>query len=112
MPRRSKGARLWLRPARRDNAGTVTKRPVWLILDAGRQIATGCAEVEAEQAEQLLAAYITQKYRPGRRERDLDAIDVADILSVYVDDCGQRQSNQERFRRRIARLNEYWGGKA
>ena len=34
------------------------------------------------------------------------------MLSIYLDDCGHRQANQERFRRRIARLNEYWGGKA
>jgi hypothetical protein len=34
------------------------------------------------------------------------------VLSIYLDDCGHRQANQERFRRRIARLNEYWGGKA
>jgi integrase len=112
MPRRSKGARLWLRPARRDKTGKVTKRPIWLILDAGRHIATGCAEGEAQRAEQILAAYIAQKYRPERRDRDLEAIDVADVLSIYVDDCGHRQANQERFRRRIARLNEYWGGKA
>ena len=112
MPRRSKGARLWLRPARRDKTGKVTKRPIWLILDAGRHIATGCAEGEAQRAEQILAAYIAQKYRPERRDRDLEAIDVADVLSIYVDDCGHRQANQERFRGRIARLNEYWGGKA
>jgi hypothetical protein len=111
MPRRSKGARLWLRPARRDKKGKVTKRPIWLILDAGRHIATGCAEGETQRAEQILAVYIAQKYRPERRDRDLEAIDIADVLSIYVDDCGHRQANQERFRRRIARLNEYWGGK-
>src|SRR5262245_8885090 len=76
MPRRSKGARLWLRPARRDKTGKVTKRPIWLILDAGKHIATGCAEGEAQRAEQILAAYIAQKYRPERRDRDLEAIDV------------------------------------
>src|SRR5262245_16122154 len=101
MPRRSKGARLWLRPARRDKTGKVTKRPIWLILDAGRHIATGCAEGEAQRAEQILAAYIAQKYRPERRDRDLEAIDVADVLSIYLDDCGHRQANQERFRRRL-----------
>ena len=112
MPRRSKGARLWLRPTRRDKTGKITQRPIWLILDGGRHIATGCAEGEAQRAEQILAAYIAQKYRPERRDRDLEAIDVAEVLSIYLDDYGHRQANQERFRRRIARLNEYWGGKA
>ena len=82
MPRPAKGARLWLRPARRDKTGKATKRPIWLILDAGRHIATGCAEGEAQRAEQILAAYIVQKYRPERRDRDLEAIDVADVLSI------------------------------
>jgi hypothetical protein len=53
----------------------VTQRPIWLILDSGRHIATGCAEGEAQRAEQILAAYIAQKYRPERRDRDLEAIE-------------------------------------
>ena len=110
MPRRSKGARLWLRPGRRDKAGKITRRAIWLILDGGKHIATGCAAGEAERAEQILATYIAEKYRPDRRGRDLDAIDVADVLSVYVDDCAHRHANQQRFRARIARLNEFWGG--
>ena len=110
MSRRSKGTRLWLRPARRDGAGKVTRQAIWIVLDGGKHIATGCTEGEAERAEQVLAAYIAEKYRPDRRERDLEAIDVADVLSVYVDDCGHRHANQERFRARIARLNEFWGG--
>jgi integrase len=110
MPRRSKGARLWLRPGRRNKAGKITKRAIWLILDRGKHIATGCAAGEAERAEQILATYIAEKYRPDRRGRDLDAIDVADVLSVYVDDCAHRHANQKRFRARIARLNEFWGG--
>jgi hypothetical protein len=110
MPRRNKGARLWLRPARRNKGGKVTARPIWVILDNGKHVATGCAEGEAERAEQVLAAYITQKYRPDRRERDLETIDVADVLSIYVDDRAHKHANQRRFRARIARLNDFWGG--
>jgi integrase len=110
MPRRSKGARLWLRPARRSKAGKVIRRAIWIILDGGKHIATGCAEGEAERAEQVLGAYIAEKYDPARRERELSAIDVADVLSIYFDDCSHRHANQRRFRARIARLNEFWGG--
>jgi len=109
MPRRNKGARLWLRPARRSKTGNI-RRAVWIILDRGKHIATGCAEGEAERAEQVLAAYIAEKYDPARRERELEAIDVADVLSIYLDDCSHRHANQKRFRARIARLNEFWGG--
>ena len=110
MPRKSKGARLWLRPARRNKAGKVLRRAIWIILDGGKHVATGCAESEAKRAEQVLAAYIAEKYDPARRERELEAIDVADVLSIYLDDCSHRHANQRRFRARIARLNEFWGG--
>lgn len=105
-----KSARLWLRPARRNKAGKVTRRPAWIILDGGRHIATGCTQGEAERAEQLLANYISQKYHPDRFERELSAIDIADVLSIYLDDCIARHANQKRFRHRISRLNEFWGG--
>src|SRR5450759_998867 len=110
MSRRSKGTRLWLRPARRGKDGKITRRAIWIILDAGKHISTGCAEGEADRAEQVLAAYISQKYHPDRRKRDLDEIDIADVLSIYLDDCADRHANQQRFRARIARLNEFWGG--
>jgi integrase len=110
MPRRSKGARLWLRPARRNKAGKIVAHPIWVILDDGKHIATGCTQGEAEHAEQALAAYIAKKYEPARRERDIYAIDVADVLSVYLDDCAGKHANQKKFRARIARLNEFWGG--
>jgi integrase len=58
----------------------------------------------------LLAEYIVQKYRPDRHERDLHEIDVADVLSIYLEDCAARHSNQQRFRARIGRLNDFWGG--
>ena len=110
MSRRSKGARLWLRPARRSSTGKITRRALWIILDSGRHISTGCFESEADRAEQVLGAYISQKYLPDRRQRDLEKIDVADVLSVYVDDCGEKPASQQRFRGRITRLNEFWGG--
>jgi len=110
MPRRSKGARLWLRPARRNEAGKITATPVWIILDGGKHVATGCAQNEAQRAEQALADYIAGKYHPERRERELQAIDVADVLSLYLDDCAHRHANQKRLRARIARLNDFWGG--
>lgn len=110
MPRRNKSARLWLRSARRNKAGKVTRRAIWIILDGGKHVATGCSQGEAQRAEQILAAYIAEKYDPTRRERDIDAVDVADVLSVYLDDCSERHSNQNKFRARIARLNDFWGG--
>jgi integrase len=110
MPRRSKGARLWLRPARRKS-GQLIASAVWIIVDGNRHIATGCLGHQAGEAEKRLAAYIAAKYRPSRLSRDIDQIDIADVLSIYLDDCGPRVVDQPKLERCIARLNDYWGGK-
>lgn len=114
MPRRTKGARLWLRPERRSADGSV-RRAAWVILDDGRHVSTGCAPHETRRAEEQLAAYIAAKYRPERRERDIDLIDVADVLTVYLEDCAPDEAadspGYKRFVARIDRLNDFWGGK-
>ena len=87
MPRRSKGARLWLRPARRKK-GKIVANAVWIIIDGRQHIATGCLAHEADTAERRLADYIARKYQPARHARDIETIDIADVLSIYLDDCG------------------------
>jgi integrase len=110
MPRHTKGARLWLRPARRKG-GRVIARAIWIIVDGKKHIATGCFEHQAGQAERQLAAYIADKYEPSRLAKDIERIDVADVLSIYLDDCGPRFSDLPKLERTIGRLNDYWGGK-
>jgi hypothetical protein len=109
MPRNGKGARLWLRPARRR--GNSVANAVWIIIDGSRHIATGCVKSQAREAEKRLAAYIAEKYSPTCHARDIDRIDVADVLSIYFDDCGPRITDQLKLQRTIGRLNEFWGGK-
>ena len=41
MPRRSKGARLYLRAERRDQKGKLTERANWVIRDGKRYVPTG-----------------------------------------------------------------------
>ena len=38
-------------------------------------------------------------------------IDIADVLSLYLDDRGPRMVDQPKLKRCIARLNDFWGGK-
>jgi len=70
-----------------------------------------CLKHQAGEAEKRLAAYIADKYQPSRHARDIDQIDIADVLSVYLEDCGPRMADQPKLERCIARLNDYWGGK-
>ena len=109
MPR-SKGPRLWLRPAERC-AGSIARRATWVIRDGDQYIATGCIASEAAQAQVKLAAYITEKYQPRRKERDIEQIIIADVLSIYLDDCGAAQASVAQLESRMARLNEFWGSR-
>ena len=99
------GQRAEIRPA--GSSG----KAAYIILDAGKHHSTGCFASEADRAERKLAEYIASKYQTTRKERDLDDIYVADVLSIYVDDCGPRQRNRRKFDERIGRLNDFWGGK-
>jgi hypothetical protein len=110
MPRQKKSARLWLRPARRKS-GRLVANAVWIIVDGNKHVATGCVKGQAREAEKQLAAYIAEKYSPSRRARDVDRIDVGDVLSICLDDCGPRMADRLKLERCICRLNEYWGGK-
>jgi integrase len=111
MPRRSKGARLYLRAERRDQKGRLTERANWVIRDGKKYVPTGCAAEEVGEAERALNQYLAEKYLPKRKEQDIEAIAVADVLSIFVDDRREHQRNKRGFDERIVRLNDWWGEK-
>jgi hypothetical protein len=77
----------------------------------GKHHPTGCFAGEDRKAQEFLAAYIAEKYSPERRLKDIESIDVADVLSVYDEDCREPQANKVKFDERLARLAGWWGGK-
>jgi hypothetical protein len=95
----------------RNKKGKLRAQAVWVILDGGTHVATGCVAGEDRAAQEALSAYITAKHSPSRKERDIEVIDVADVLSIYDDDTRSRQVNTAKFDERLKRLNEFWGGK-
>lgn len=109
MSRPSKGARLYLRPERRDRTGKLKERSTWVIRDGSKFVATGCTPAEIAKAEEKLREYLATKYAPVRKERDIEKIAVADVLSIYVDDRRDSQQNKKAFDDRIERLNQWWG---
>ena len=116
MPRARKGARLWLRPARRSKDGG-WRAAAWIILDDGDQHATGCGEGARGEAEKALADHIAAKHDPGRRERDLTSTPVADVISVYLDhltsaDPPPSEAVLKRLSGRMDRLLDFWGKKS
>src|SRR4051812_2494025 len=106
MPRTAKGARLWLRPERRDAKKGLRRKASWVILDHGKHIATGCSAHETAKAEGCLAAYIARKYQPIRQHQDIEEIDLADVISIYVDDRKLQDSEgANKLFARLERLN-------
>lgn len=110
MPRRSKGPRLWLRPARRDRDGK-QHGAVYVIIDRGRQVSTGFTADESDRAEQALAHYIGQKHQREAGPRDPSRVPVADVLAVYLTDVVPGHARPDESRRRIGRIAEFFGDK-
>ncbi len=82
---------------------------MWFIIDGTSHIATGCSAHEVESANQKLTEYLLKNYQPARKERDIEDILIADVLSIYSNDCAERQANPDATKFRLARLNEFWG---
>jgi integrase len=110
MPRQSRGPRLWSRKGRRVGRKIISQG-TWIVIDSGQHHATGCFAGQDREAHEFLAAYVAEKYSPDRRLKDIESIDVADVLSVYDEDCREPQSNKAKFDERMARLARWWGGK-
>jgi hypothetical protein len=104
MPQRSKGARLWLRPAWGND------KPVWIIRDGQRRIGTGFGPNDRERAEARLAAYLAQKHQPSReRGRDPAQVKIADVISIYATDRGSKVSSPKELGQRLTALLKFWG---
>jgi integrase len=108
MPRRSKGPRFWLRPARRDAGGSLTHAAAWLILDGTRQHATRLgADATEQQKDEALKAYLARKTAPTVGSRDPSQVELADVLAKYVID----KNPPYETRLRVKALRAFWGDK-
>jgi integrase len=122
MSRSSKGPRLYRRAPRRKG-GVITKPGYWVIRDGGTEVATGCVASPSQSkapkaAEEFLKNYLVTKHRPDRKTRDIEEIDIADVLAIYLDDNIDPEKPEEEYTAQerhlvqtIDRLNNYWGGK-
>lgn len=88
MPRRREPPRLWLR--------TRTGRPsVYVILDGGREIGTGCGVDQGREAEEALARYLALKHEPDFADGDPRQILVADAVAHYIENLDEDHSGPE-----------------
>jgi integrase len=111
MPRRSKGARLWLEPEEL-RGGKVIRQATWVVRDGSAKHRTGCARENRGEAEKALAEYIVSKYRVSReRDRDPAQILVLDVLNIYLADRAPHQARPDETKQRIMTLADWWGGR-
>ncbi|MGA2998117.1 hypothetical protein [Bradyrhizobium sp.] len=106
MPRPRKTTRLWLRPGRADRAA------IWVILDGGREVSTGCGQGDPEGAERALADYVAQKHDPkAARGGNPNQVMVADALVVYYTDRVLRDNlpRPKAIKKRLDNLNDFFG---
>lgn len=102
MPRRSKGARLWLRKRR--------GRPAqWVILDRGQEVGTGACESDIDAAENALTDYLAKKRRPDFGDGHPARVLIADVLADYGEMHGSSTRRPELIGGAITKLLEYFG---
>lgn len=109
MPRRTKGARLWLEPEERDSGGKLKRRAGWVIRDGARKVRTGCVREDRVGAEIALAKHIDAKYQVSRdRGRHPSEILVLDVLNIYLADKAPLHVRAAETRQRIMTLADFW----
>jgi len=110
MPRHSKGARLWLQPARRDQHGRIIEQAVWVVRDGSIKRSTGFGQSQAAEAERALGEYIANKYRAPRiGHRDPAACKVADVIAIYAEDVAHKHARPRETAARLGRILDFFG---
>ena len=120
MSHTSKGPRLYKRAARRKN-GAVVRQPVWVVLDESKEVSTRIAAAPDQskapaEAVKFLSDYLIKQVRPERKAREIDDFQIADVLSIYLDDHvdpdkaeGELTAQGRHLVQTIGRLNNILG---
>ncbi|WP_428031544.1 tyrosine-type recombinase/integrase [Ancylobacter sp.] len=109
--RKPKPPRLHLRE--RDGRSSI-----WVVLDRGREVSTGCSEEDARGAEDRFKEYLAGKHVSTVGTRDFTQLSVADVLTFYASakrpSEGAAEKTIRRYNEMVAfteTLNEWWGAK-
>lgn len=105
MPRRAKGPRLWLEPARKDR----NQPAVWVIRDGTIKRSTGASAGETAKAEAALRDYLNEKATPRPRDRDPATVRIADVIAIYAEDVAPKHSRPKDTADRLNRLLDFFG---
>jgi integrase len=102
MPRPTKPARLWLKPASAGGPAT------WIIKDGVKRISTGLPAGAILEAEQRLRDHVVAKHDPTAAGSPGE-IQVSDVLNLYVDAAGASVSRPAALAGRLEALIDFFG---
>jgi integrase len=121
MPRQAKGPRLVLLQGRVDTRSGKPLPAIWFIRDGQVKRSTGSADDGSGRptraAEDELRKYLAEKHTeavktlPAESRSDPAQVNVADVLSLYLDEKVPTLADSVSAEGRIAALNEWWGAK-
>jgi integrase len=88
----------------------------WIIKDGGRRISTGIRVARRgkppPEAERALAEHLISKRAiPRERDRAADAVQLADVISLYMQEKAPDHARPLETLARCERLIEFWGSK-
>jgi integrase len=98
---------LWKRPAGKDRAS------VYIILDAGRQISTGCGADDDAGAKKFFGEYLGRSFTNIARVKERAASDVkiAEVVANYLAVRGQAVARPRELAQRMDAILDWWGDK-
>lgn len=103
MPRKAKGARLYIR----ERAG---REAVWVIRDGSGEVSTGICASDGGAAEKALADYLAHKHTPDFSSTEPERVLIADCLALYAEEAAPRQKRSDMVAGAIRNLVEFFGG--
>lgn len=113
MPAPRKGARLYLRRARRDDDGG-QRAAHWVIRDGSLEHSTGCGADDLAGAEGALERHLGQTRlakTAAAGQRAPSHILIADVVALYAAQVVPGHARPQETAARLGRILEFWGEK-
>lgn len=102
MSRPAKPPRLYLR-------ARTGREPLYVILDHGREISTGCGPGRQREAEEAFSRYLVDKHAADWGDGDPAQIPVADVLTLYMTEKVPTQASPETVGYHAGPLLDHFG---
>jgi integrase len=102
---RAKGARLYLKQLKGRSA-------VYVIRGIPKEVSTGCGPGDVEGANRALAAHLAKHFKPDTRQRDLAAISIPEVLTLFMSQISSDSPSRATRGYQVKALLPFWGDKS